>query len=451
MRCNDVANLVFRRSEASGDLVSAYTEYEDVLREGARAEASAEASAAAVLAGHGVTLDELGGVRRHEALDAEVGAAFDWDDSAHGAPRWLVFDPQADPSGLDGDGLALRAFADRYNGRFGGEGRDISSPCLLEADPSRFVYVSVDDVLTHRGTRMRMVRKNGRWVQRSEAGDWIFHSVARIDADGLSLVLEARAQAAMFAQVLAALLANGLQDRTIVFFTDGEESLREGAEAVFSGWPHVLWLDYYHVLENLKGRLSSALRPGKVVDDTVEPQYFKNGKVKKSSIARITRSRYHLREVMSRLWAGNVAGAISYLRELAGRTDELKAGGASELEGAIGYLEKKGSRIPCYALRRHMGLRNSSNPVEIANNALVARRQKKKGMSWSDDGSFALSALTCVFENGCAESFFLRGECPLSLRETAKGRKERRTGLEWMLCEDVQIVVRRECELAETA
>ena len=44
-RCNDVANLVSRRSGAAGDLVRPRTEYEDVLREGARAEAMAASAA----------------------------------------------------------------------------------------------------------------------------------------------------------------------------------------------------------------------------------------------------------------------------------------------------------------------------------------------------------------------------------------------------------------------
>lgn len=300
-----------------------------------------------------------------------------------------------------------------------------------------------------------MVRKNGRWVTRAEVGDWVFHSVARIDADGLSVVVEARSQAAMWSQALAALVANGLQDRVVVIFTDGEESLRVGAESALSGWPHVLWLDYYHVVESLKGTLSRAVRPGKVVDETVEPQRFKNGKVKKSTVGWITRSKRHLREVKSRIWAGNVAGAIAYLRELAESEGELKPGGREWVESAISYLERKGPRIPCYALRKHLGLRNSSNPVEIANNALVSRRQKKKGMSWSDDGSFALSALSRVFENDAGEAFFRDGAYPLSLRDTASGREDggggRRTGLEWMLCEEVQLAVRREMDEAEAA
>ena len=233
-----------------------------------------------------------------------------------------------------------------------------------------------------------------------------------------------------------------------MFFTDGEESLREGVETAFADWPHQMWLDYYHVTQNLKGRLSMALRPGKVVDDTVKPERFKNGKVKKGSVKRITRSKYHLRVLKACLWAGNVEGAIDYLRWLLRQEGELKAGGKDQIEGAISYLERKGARIPCYAIRRQYGLPNTSNPVEIANNALVSRRQKKKGTSWSDNGSFALSGLTRAFEEGVAEELFTRGTVPLTLRETA-GDRGRRTGLEWIVDPDLQDIVLDEVDLLD--
>jgi hypothetical protein len=41
----------------------------------------------------------------------------------------------------------------------------------------------------------------------------------------------------------------------------------------------------------------------------------------------------------------------------------------------------------CYALRKKLGLRVSSNPVEKANDLLASNKQKHQGMSWSADGS----------------------------------------------------------------
>ena len=66
----------------------------------------------------------------------------------------------------------------------------------------------------------------------------------------------------------------------------------------------------------------------------------------------------------------------------------------------VGYLERKKVHIPCYAMRKALGLRNSSNPVEKANDKCVAKRQKHNGMSWSPNGSAALAVISAVYSNG---------------------------------------------------
>ena len=149
------------------------------------------------------------------------------------------------------------------------------------------------------------------------------------------------------------------------------------------------------------------------------------------------------------LWAGNVDMAIKYLESLKG-TDEIKAGGDAEIDRAVRYLKDKRDRIPCYALRKHLELRNTSNSVEIANNTLVSRRQKKKGTAWSDDGSFAVSGITVVFENGDAEKFFTDHIISFRLREKATDR-ERETGLEWIGDANVEIHVSRAIETVDDA
>ena len=70
-------------------------------------------------------------------------------------------------------------------------------------------------------------------------------------------------------------------------------------------------------------------------------------------------------------------------------------------EELIAYLERKDSdgSIACYAIRRRFHLRTSSNPVEKANDLIVAARQKGKGMSWSREGSWALANVTAMYLN----------------------------------------------------
>jgi hypothetical protein len=63
------------------------------------------------------------------------------------------------------------------------------------------------------------------------------------------------------------------------------------------------------------------------------------------------------------------------------------------------FLAKKRPMIPVYAVRRELGLHNSSNRGEKANDLLVADRQKHNGMSWSPSGSVALASVTALKHN----------------------------------------------------
>ena len=71
-----------------------------------------------------------------------------------------------------------------------------------------------------------------------------------------------------------------------------------------------------------------------------------------------------------------------------------------QTEELIGYLERNRPNIPCYAVRKRLGLRNSSQLGEKMNDVVVADRQKHRGMSWSVAGSTALASLTALVKNG---------------------------------------------------
>jgi hypothetical protein len=101
------------------------------------------------------------------------------------------------------------------------------------------------------------------------------------------------------------------------------------------------------------------------------------------------------------LWAGNVDEAIEYLNG----TDPKSIKSGYWLGELTGYLERKRPQIVCYALRDCLGLRNSSNRVEKANDMIVAQRQKHNGMSWSTEGSGALAAINMVLLNNEMEQW----------------------------------------------
>ena len=102
-----------------------------------------------------------------------------------------------------------------------------------------------------------------------------------------------------------------------------------------------------------------------------------------------------LEQILPLLWLGKIDAAIEVLKNV--RMDYLKAGKTTAV--LIGYLERNRKYIPCYALRKRLGLRNSSNKGEKANDLAVSNRQKHNGMSWSINGSPALATITVLHLN----------------------------------------------------
>ena len=103
-----------------------------------------------------------------------------------------------------------------------------------------------------------------------------------------------------------------------------------------------------------------------------------------------------LREVMPLLWHGLTDRAIGLLNGI--ETEKVK--NDEKLSKLISYLERNKEMIPCYAVRKGLGLRNSSAIGEKMNDLIVSSRQKHNGMSWSKIGSLALAALTTAKLNG---------------------------------------------------
>ena len=105
-----------------------------------------------------------------------------------------------------------------------------------------------------------------------------------------------------------------------------------------------------------------------------------------------------------------VKEAIEYLQNIP--ATDLK--NPEMINKLIGYLKRNRKNIPCYALRKALGLQNSSNPAERMNNILTASRQKRNGMSWSKTGSHALTALTSVVCNKATKSWLQNKIIPLA-------------------------------------
>ena len=102
-----------------------------------------------------------------------------------------------------------------------------------------------------------------------------------------------------------------------------------------------------------------------------------------------------LKELLALLWYGNIDAAIAYLHHI--NSKHVKSNEA--IDKLVGYFERNRRCIPCYAARKKLGLRNSSNQGEKANDRVVSTRQKHNGMSWSQQGSSALATLRALVCN----------------------------------------------------
>ncbi len=247
----------------------------------------------------------------------------------------------------------------------------------IESVPEECVYVSIDDIgVKHqKDSRKEGSVRDCRYVE---------NTVAHIQYGGESYILTGTGMRNVFKSVLAFLLVNNLLSRELVFLTDGAQDLRSHIRSVFQFHPHTIILDWFHLKKRCQEWLSMAIC----------------GKDRRNAI---------LEKVLRYLWVGDVTGASEYLSSL----DPADIKSRKWLDDLLRYFEKKGDAITCYALRSKLGLRNSSNPVEKANDLIVARRQKHNGMAWSANGSGALAALQMIYLNHQSDLWFHRKELRL--------------------------------------
>ena len=269
-------------------------------------------------------------------------------------------------------------------------------------DPAETVNIHVDDVgvkeqKERRGTEQKSAPAGTSPSPGEDASakaerkrPMVYNTVARIERAGGGFTLTGRSVLGVLRCVLAFLLRNDLLRQRWLFFTDGQRSLQNSIVAFFA-WHRCmsLILDWFHVGKKCREELSLALK------------------------GREVRNR-HLKQIVRLLWYGLVPEAVEYLRNIP--PGDIKS--RASLERLAGYFERNRAWIPCYALRASLGLPNSSNPVERSNNLVTASRQKKNGMSWSEPGSQALTALSAVVLNGHTNTWIRRRKIPFAFQQT---------------------------------
>lgn len=239
-------------------------------------------------------------------------------------------------------------------------------------DPHKTIQVSIDDV----GVKKQKV--DGRTSERKtkESREYAHNTIAHVEKNQQSYILNGTGTLQVLRLLVAFLLHNRLlTDHYIQFYVDGARSLHGAIADLFAWLPHVrVILDWYHLEKKCEYELSLTLRGSKIRNAILD-------------------------KLLPLLWLGQIDKAILYLNTLP--TDQLKSG--QTVERLIGYFERNRACIPCYALRKQLGLRNSSNKGEKANDLCVATRQKHNGMSWSLNGSVSLATITAMHINDESE------------------------------------------------
>lgn len=234
------------------------------------------------------------------------------------------------------------------------------------------VQVSIDPV----GVKKQKESRDGKPAEKKR--EMIYQTVAHLQQGDRSYTLNGRDVGTVLRLILAFLLHNELLKYNLLFFVDGQRSLNNSILALFAWFgPVQLILDWYHLEDKCKSLLSMALKGRDIRNQVLE-------------------------QLLPLLWLGTVERAIALLRAI--ETDHIK--NQTRLDELIGYFQRQQPYIPCYAVRKALGLRNSSNCGEKSNDLLVSARQKHQGMSWSPIGSVALAALTALVCNNEYKQWF---------------------------------------------
>ena len=245
--------------------------------------------------------------------------------------------------------------------------RWVDHPYVLAPDG---INISIDDV----GVTEQKSTGRAKGSPPKEHKKRVENTVIHIQQGLGTYILTGLGMRPVVISTLAFLLKNDLlENRALTFFVDGATNIKNSIQTVFCWRPYDVVLDWHHLYKKCAERLSLIMRGSILRNETLK------------QLARI-------------LWRGALDEAIAFLNLIP--DDKIKSNGSYHRNNLIDYLNRNRDNIPCYALRKELGLRNSSNLVEKANDRVVAVRQKNKGMSWSRSGSTALANIRAMRING---------------------------------------------------
>ncbi len=244
---------------------------------------------------------------------------------------------------------------------------------LIHCCPSDSVFVMIDSIIIPFQKEHRDV--NGVSGTRRDKKSTSIANAYILTIEG-TYCFTAGTEREVTQRVLAYLVRNNmLSNRELVFLVDGAKGIKSLVKEYFGFRPYSYFLDWYHLRKKCYELFSMALYGGKA------------NKERNAAI------RY---EFFKRLWAGNVDDALSYLERL----DKTYIKSPSFFEAIKEYIgESKREHIYSYALRKELGLINSSNRCEKLNDVIVGERCKDNSISWSLEGSLHMAQIKIIFHN----------------------------------------------------
>jgi hypothetical protein len=169
----------------------------------------------------------------------------------------------------------------------------------------------------------------------------------------------------------------------VTFLSDGGRWLRAFAREVLSRLPRCeVILDWYHLGKKVRDRIS------RMGGSKTEKKALQQG-------------------LLRALWNGQVAAALLLLEAYRSTAKNLEA-----LEELAGYLREREEALPNFRERRAQRQYIGSGQAEKANDLLVARRQKNRGMHWNIDTSEALAWLKALQLNHDWDAYWSEGLLP---------------------------------------
>jgi len=234
--------------------------------------------------------------------------------------------------------------------------------------------IAIDDVNVKRQNARRPKEKDSE----EQKNKYAHNTIAHVENGEKKYTLNGGDTKSVLLFIMAFCFSNNLIGTRLQFFTDGHRLLNKAILKAFSWYSNIgIILDWYHLRKKCKEKLSMAMR-GRIIRNEI------------------------LEQLMPMLWHGLTDKAIDFLNET--QTSLIK--NQTRLAELIAYLQRNKAYIPCYEIRKQLGLKNSSAIGEKMNDLVVAERQKHNGMSWSKEGSVALASITALKRNNESRKWF---------------------------------------------